>query len=456
MTADEQWLRAWAAATDPADDPITPEEIRSIPAGTDPLRPPRPSSARRVLALAAVLVVIVGVTATALIVRRGDDGRRVHGDATTTLGTGPTPPTTGVLTVDHRGSGPTAADRTLGWTRALQGGDIVDEHLGWLLADPTPFRATLPTGTYVIRHTEAVCGDECELLQRDREFLPNSLFGGSDRWDCQGSVTVAPGAETAVTVRRSVDPNSGTLRCTIASGPSVRITAEATELTMGREGVQRRLTVTGPGGPVVEVPLPGDRALVFDGTLPPGRYRLAVEEYPCSAACPEMGPDGRPLGADPTPPPMCTVTADLGAERTVWSIRVTGRRCAVDTRPTLPELIVPPAWSLRPPLPRSCGSDQLYGLAPGLPNEPSRYARTCFAAVVDQRLPAEFRTYELGPGDRRSAVVLRTQDGRVERWTVGNRLLDWTRQTCTLAPAPDPTFFTLADCSPATPVPRTP
>ncbi|HEV7720320.1 MAG TPA: hypothetical protein VGO60_03505, partial [Iamia sp.] len=61
-------LEAWAAATDPATDPIVPSEL----ADTDvpPLR--RPGRSTRVLAVAAAVVVLLGLAAAVVVTRRHD------------------------------------------------------------------------------------------------------------------------------------------------------------------------------------------------------------------------------------------------------------------------------------------------------------------------------------------------------------------------------------------------
>jgi len=86
-------LVAWAAATDPAADPITVSDVADADGGVGPVAAPRTHRPRRRLAAAAAVLVIVGLGA-AVAVTRDDDG---SADVTTDDGSGATGPRTQIV-----------------------------------------------------------------------------------------------------------------------------------------------------------------------------------------------------------------------------------------------------------------------------------------------------------------------------------------------------------------------
>ena len=245
-----------------------------------------------------------------------------------------------------------------------------------------------------------------------------------------------------------------------------------------------------PQEPLVAGPLHPGTSLVAHRPLPPGTWMFRYESDDCGDVCGPLDETGA-MAAGGDHPLACFV--DLPTERRIV-IRVSDPAddlgtCAIDTSEAVPGLTVPPAWSVRDPLPWSCGTGAWDAGRPTGPSDPaaSRVAMDCFIDAFEAGTPAELPTSAgtVGPTDepreswwrigtegpdRRGIEVLSEQGGRGQPWsrtwcrTIGEQvfvLVDCTEEEplpLDLPPLdeaddPSPTTATTATPGPATTAP---
>jgi hypothetical protein len=194
-----------------------------------------------------------------------------------------------------------------------------------------------------------------------------------------------------------------------------------------------------PPDPLVAGPLRAGTSLVAHLPRPTGAWSFRYEVDGCGDVCGPLDPTGAmEQGGDH---PLACVVELPAATTPRIVIRVTDpaddlATCTVDTSVAEPELTVPPAWSVRDPLPWSCGTAAWDGARLEGPRdrEGSDAALACFADAVEAGTPVElptslgtigqvdglreswWRVGTAGP-DGRTIEVLSEQGGRGQPWS---------------------------------------
>jgi hypothetical protein len=247
--------------------------------------------------------------------------------------------------------------------------------------------------------------------------------GRSRRWlAVAAAVLVVAGLAAAVAVAVAVDRAGGPDEVvadgdggTSAAG-STQIVVDAPDLDRSWWQVAHRVSLWGPcrgappdcgDDPVVARALEPGASLVLDQPLDPGRWRLRVERFDCTATeaqeCGAPSADGTPTAA--VEPTRCDVNVDVGprASTNVVAVASAGGTltCTIPTTDEVPELTVPPDWSLRPELPWACGAatHDINGQIPGSDPEGAEVALGCFRDAVADGTAVEIPVAELQAGD---------------------------------------------------------
>jgi hypothetical protein len=194
---------------------------------------------------------------------------------------------------------------------------------------------------------------------------------------------------------------------------------------------------------VVGRALEAGTSLAVDQPLAPGRWLVGVETYRCGSEDEDCGPptaDGMP--SDPVEGLTCGVPFDVGAEpsRVVLDVRAGPDDAPICSAARVdpesgPDLTVPPAWSVRPALPWSCGAatHRINGMVPGPDPEGALATLACFRQAIATGSPVEIPAMELGAADSavrgRWRVLPEPVDGHhVE--VLRNDGGWWSRQMC--------------------------
>ena len=409
---------------------------------------PTAVSRRGRLLLAAAVIALLAGAGVVLASRRSDHAAtRVRTDTATAS----PKPGDGRLVVVNEFDGPSILDEHLhfieggvGLTRVLQGNTVVAELRGWALGNRTVLDKPLPAGTYEVRSWEIACGASgCALDAHGILTDPGEL-----RAQPLGEPCSARGHRRS---RRRDDRRDapGTRRRHRSHGLLVRHRnvhegrARHCGLPSGEEGVIHRFSIRGgPGNATLAERTIGDDStvLVVDRPIPRGEYKLRVEHYDCPASCPDVGPDGRPTnGAKPLAGLGRNAPFTIGDRSTPVVITVDGATCTVSRPPSLPRLTVPPAWSLRTPLPTTCGTDMLHATTLSIGNgvDPGKGARQCFLRAHQARQPMELVSTQPVSRTASPQIIWRTMAGGLKPSAQATaRRTPGRRRTVTSAPPP--------------------
>lgn len=468
MTSDDDLLRSWAEATDPEHDPISSDEVRFI-AEEIPLGAAAPTDRRRrvwSLAAAAVVVVAVGAAAAVALTTRSDErSSGPTGSATSTTETTDPPDATDVapgrLVAEY--SIPEEIifiEGALQFVEVRLDGEVVESRSGGFVGSGPVIDVEIDAGLYEVEGWLYQCPASCPE--------PQDVPDGERTEICIGRVEVEPERTTSVELRPFPAPDDQLADCEVASGRPVQVVVSTGRLPMGREGfvhtyALRTSEQSGEDEVVAAGPVrSNDSQLVVDGPLPAGGYELVWEWFDCPATCPAVASDGRPLDTDLKP--LGTCVADLVIdEQPILEIHLRGgdlvesdlpTTCAVEHLDEVPELTVPPAWTMRQKAPQACDDGSLR--VPEIledtvwPGDQARTAgqarRRCFAERYLAHEPVELRFLETVDGPREDAddgwsrwVTWRAVRGRftvVAEPTAHN--WRWTRQNCDLEVGPGP------------------
>lgn len=276
---------------------------------------------------------------------------------------------------------------------------------------------------------------------------------GSRRWLAAAAavlVVLAVGAAVVLAVGSDDEPDVLT-RSGPRTGTRTQVVVDGEDLDALWWQTAHRVVLHGPcpdeacgGAPaVVARALEAGTSLAVDQALAPGRWLVGVETYRCGGEDRDCGPptaDGTP--SDPVEGLACGVPFDVGSEpsRVVLEVRAgpdDAPRCSearVDPDP-LPDLTVPPAWSVRSALPWTCGAatHQINGMVPGPDPEGALDTLACFRDAIATGTPVEIPAMELGAADSavrgRWRVLPEAVDGHLVE-VLRNDGGWWSRQRC--------------------------
>lgn len=236
---------------------------------------------------------------------------------------------------------------------------------------------------------------------------------GGRRWLTAAAVLVlvAIAAAVAVALVRD-DPGADEVATSgtdpVEDGARTQVVVDAPDIDPSWWTVAHRVVLRDPNGrdDVLARPLVPGTSLVVDQVLAPGRWHLLIQRFDCTdvaTSCGAPSLDGTPAAA--VEPTQCAVPLDVG---TTGSRIVVGYGTGADGglacgRPTDRgvDLTVPPAWTLRPELPWSCGaaSHDINGMLSSSDPQAARATLGCFEDALDAGTPVEIPVAELQAGD---------------------------------------------------------
>lgn len=252
------------------------------------------------------------------------------------------------------------------------------------------------------------------------------------------------------------------------AGPPLAVVVDLQPPALPEEQVMEWWTLVLGGETVVEE-LAGDpialggtrqRALVAPGVAVPAGERLSIvwSRFRCDGGCPSPALDGSPPGS-PSVETVCRVDLPIGDPVAV--VTLDGGTCRADGVAELPELTVPPAWSIRERLPRPCGILGTDGVDEvGYATDfPTAEVRRCFVAAANAGEEAELRSPALTDEEAVAGRSWRAEEGVVTVVAHGDPVTGegWTTRTCDgIVEIEGAPFMEPTGCGPVEVMPLTP